>query len=728
VRLSILGLVTLMLMGALGTRLWFLQVIDSSKVEKAVDASHYVTVVLKPERGRIFDDSGRVLADNRRVLNVVVHQEVILNKRADRKRLFERLAAPLGYASWTDLEIRYCGALPPDPKQPKAPPQANEAHCNGIYSPYLPFPAKEDVPEQLALDLKERAEDFPGVDIEETWQRRYLYAPLASQIVGYLGAIPGNGFKDPTTQAYLQAGYLPNEKVGAAGIEQQFEGDLHGIPGSEVVRIDKNGSILQYLDVVPPTPGRDVQLTINLDLQQFAEQALQTGLRQRRSAAVIANSLNPTPVNYSAPAGALVAERSSTGEIVAMASYPTFDNRWFTSSITSDKFKQLFPANGPDGKPLLYSPFNNLAIQGQYNVGSNFKPFTAWAALDTGFMQPGYVYDDTGTYVIPNCLAERFKCEFRNSWNSVLQQPTRYGKVSVADALAVSSDAFFYRLGAEMFLAQTSDPVLQKEYAKFGFGQRSGIQLPNESAGVIPSAAIKKNYADRKVIPKDEGNGFFVGDSVLMAVGQGLDSITPLQLANGYAAFANGGNLMKPLIVKAIYAPGVPDLSSGIADVDHGVKVWEATPVVRQTLDMSKAGKIIEGLERVVYGPGVPGHNATTQNRFTDLHTKIAGKTGTAQGLKSLPENDSSVFTAFQTDKPDGFTVNAYMEKAGYGAQAAAPLVKCMFEALIGQHPLDQVKTSGDLDINQTTAATPQTLNGADCLYAPPPVTSAGQR
>ncbi len=731
VRLSILGLVTLIMMGALGTRLWFLQVVDSTKVELAVDASHLVHVTLAPERGRIFDDQGRILADNRRVLNVVVHQQVILGKKANRMALFQRLAGPLGYASWNDLEIRYCGALPADPKHPNAAPQANENRCNGIYSPYLPFPAKEDVQESLALDLKERAEDFPGVDIEETWQRRYLYAPIASQIVGYLGAIPGSGFKDPTTQAYLAAGYLANEKVGAAGIEQQFEGDLHGTPGSEDVRIDKNGTILDYLNVVPAQPGHDVQLTINLDLQQFAEQALQTQLRQRRTAYAIANSLTTVPVTYSAPAGALVTERSETGEIVAMASYPTFDNRWFTAGISSEKFKQLFPAANADGTPVRYSPFNNLAIQGQYNVGSNFKPFTAWAALDTGFMQPGFVYNDTGTYTITGCDGANFKCTFKNSYNSALKAPTHYGAVDIGAALAVSSDAFFYRIGAELFQVNEGDPILQKEYAKFGFGQKTGIQLPYESAGVIPNAAIKKNYAARGVIKKNEGGGFFVGDSVLMAVGQGLDSITPLQLANGYAAFANGGNLLQPLIVRAIYAAGVPDMESGFADVSKGTVLWQAKPVVRQQLDMSKAEPIIAGLERVVYGPGVAGHNATTQDRFNDLQTKIAGKTGTAQGKDSLSENDSSVFTAFQTPvgTPNGYTVNAYLEKAGYGAQAAAPLVKCMFEALIGQHPMAPVKISDQpIDVNQTAAALPETLADPGCLNAPPPSDSTGQR
>jgi penicillin-binding protein 2 len=721
VRLSILGLVTLIMMGALGTRLWFLQVVESSKVETAVDSRSKVHVILKPERGRIFDAQGRILADNRRVLNVVVHQEVILNKKKDRLVLFSRLAAPLGYASANDLELRYCGALPDDPATP------NEKRCNGVYSPYLPFPAKEDVSEALALAIKERSEDFPGVDIEQTWERRYLYAPLASQIVGYLGAIPGTSFNDPTTRAYIDAGYLPNEKVGAAGIEQQFEGDLHGVPGSEDVRIDKNGTILEYLNVVPPQPGHDVQLTIDLEMQQFAEQALQTQLHRRRSEYPTANSKTYIPKLFTAPAGSVTAMRSDTGEVVAMASYPTFDNRWFTSGISSAKFKELFPSTGPDGKPLLYSPFNNLAVQGQYNVGSTFKPFTAWAALDTGYMQPGYRYNDLGSYVIPNCELP-FKCEFRNSWNDKLKHSTVYGNVGIADALAVSSDSFFYKIGAEMYFLNTADPILQKEYAKFGFGQRTGVQLPNEFAGVIPNAEVKKNYAARGVIRKNEGGGFFVGDSLLMGVGQGLDSITPLQLVDGYAAFANGGNLLQPLIVRAIFAAGVPDLKSGWADVAHGTTLWQAAPAVRQQLDMSKAGPIIDGLKRVVYGPGVPNHNATAQDRFKDLKASIAGKTGTAQGFGNLPENDNSVFTAFQTGTPNGYTVNAYLEKSGFGASAAAPLVKCMFEALTFQHATDPVNTSERLDLTQTVPATSLTLNDAACLVAPPPSSSVGQR
>ena len=440
VRLGLLGVVALLLLGVLGTRLWFLQVVDAPGLSERVERLQRRTAYLPPERGRIFDADGRILADNKRVLTVTLDRDVIFSKTR-RTELFTRLQGPLG------MTVQ----------------QLEQDYLDDIYSPVLDYPVKVGVDEATALFLKERAEDYPGVDVREDWQRQYLYAPLASHIVGYLGAIPGDDPVTPEneTEVYLQSGYQADEKVGSAGVERSFEKELRGTPGYVIKEVDTIGRVIRELERVEPIPGKDLQLTIDLDYQQYAEQTLETNLKRQRLKSPYDRSeedVRRFTVFYPAPAGSVVVERHSTGEIVAMASYPTFDNRWFGAGITNDKFQQLFP---PEDKNIPFdqrppSPLVNRAIQGRYNVGSSYKAFTAYAALHTGFMGSNEVYTDVGVYELPEASCDReqvAKCSFKNAFNFATGAPTTYGDVTISDALAVSSDAFFYRVGAELFLA-----------------------------------------------------------------------------------------------------------------------------------------------------------------------------------------------------------------------------------------------------------------------------------
>jgi penicillin-binding protein 2 len=345
-------------------------------------------------------------------------------------------------------------------------------------------------------------------------------------------------------------------------------------------------------------------------------------------------------------------------------------------------------------------------------------------------------YHDTGTYSIPSGFcnkADGVRCDFHNAKNLTLGGYTYYGDVTLSDAIAVSSDAFFYRIGAEMFLAGAGQPILQDELKLFGFGEKSGIDLPYEYKGIVPDAAIKKKLAEQGAISKGEGKGFFVGDSVQMAIGQGLNAVTPLQLVNAYSTYANGGFLLRPLIVRAIFAPSVPDSTKpGYADVLRGTIVKDYRPELRRQLDMipDKVGPIYDGLHRVINTPIVNGHTPTAFKVFQgyDIAPTLSGKTGTAQGRDNLPENDSSVFAAFESDRPgDGYTVVAYLEKSGYGKQAAAPLVRCMFRALRGQEPTDPVDLADELDVRSVVAAPINLLSNPDCVKGVDEITT-GER
>jgi penicillin-binding protein 2 len=759
-RMSVLGLVCVLLVSAIGTRLWFLQVVDSAAYQARVTAQKTRTVYLPPERGRVFDADGRVLADNDLILTVTIDRGVIRTQEA-RDILFERLSGALNVPA-VDLHKRF------DPCY--GVPATEKCTTRSVYDPLLPLPLKEDVNEETIAYLKERSEDYPGIDSLEQWRRVYPYAPLAAHVVGYMAAI-----NEDNLDQYLRAGYKRNERVGQFGVEASMERQLHGVWGKKVYEIDAAGRIVRELidQRVNPVAGNDIQLTIDLDVQQYAEQALEDKLKQRRfldpnSADKPANNpidpverkVNPNTtkrayssskeygtqewIQFKAPAGAVVVENHTNGQIVAMASYPTFDNRWLSSGVSSEKLQQIFPSKGPDGTPESLDPDQatlvNRAVQGRYNLGSTIKPFIAWAGLHSGVITPGYIYLDEGTHTLETiprneCLDQGgpAKCVFKNAYNSSTQGPTTYGPVNVTDALAVSSDAFFYRIGENFWdldeQANIRDEngftanTLKDDLERFGFGADTGVQLPYEWDGRIPDDRVKSQLVADGVLREGEEPPLVVGDSVLVAIGKGLMAATPLQIANAYSTLANGGQRMQPTIVKAILAPFTPDLGPAVADIAKGVVITSFDqPKVVDTLEMDGVLEYIDtGLQRVIKGKGTTYrgtyHKTTGELLFKGWNNvSLAGKTGTAQGAGNYPWNDSSVFGAYSKDADTPYTVVAYLEKSGYGSRAAAPVAKCVFEALADPSVPDPVVVSDQLDVNSTVAAAPKELRDDSCL------------
>ena len=714
-RLGVLALVATLLFGLVGARLWFLQTVEQEALQAQVDTTKLRNVPLLPERGRIFDAEGRILADNDRVLTVAVDWQVIRNSD-NRAEIFRRLSG------WVDVPV-----------------EEMEARFDSeVYSPFLPMPVAEDIDERRAIAIKERVEDLPGVEILEQSRRVYPYAPLASHVVGYMGAITAE-----TKDFYEGKGYFQNERVGQFGIELSMEDELHGEWGSVTYEVDNASRIVREVRRVPPINGNDVQLTIDLDQQQFAEQALETQLKIRQQQ-VATNPLDaetnfeelvfpdyPREVPYKAPAGSVVVQNYQNGQIIALASYPTFDNRWFESDLGGGKFDEIFPSVDANGDPIDpdESILVNRAIQGRYNLGSTFKPFVAFAALDTGLLTTGETYLDEGTYKMESVSDDRcaeIRCVYRNAV-CPFGLPCVYGSVNVETALAVSSDTFFYRIGELMMTRNNYEPVLQEELRLFGFGSDPGIDLPFAFDGTVPDADLKAEYGRRGVITEDEASNYFTGDNVQLAIGQGLLSASPLQLAMGYSTIANRGYLMKPEIVKAVYEPGVPDSSfQGYVDLtqatlarpaDVGGKVMRRLDLGQESWDA-----IDRGLQRVITGPGQQvgtGYRSTTGEKlfyyYPESAIPLAGKTGTAQGAGNYPWNDSSAFAAYSVDSQRPYTVAAYLEKSGYGSQAAAPVVKCMFLQMSGITQADPVQLSEELDTSSRVAAQPRQLVDTSC-------------
>jgi penicillin-binding protein 2 len=719
VRLGVLASVAFILVGLLGVRLWFLQTVRADELQARVDRSRTRVIQLAPERGRIFDADGRILADNERILTLAVDWKY-LQRSSERDALFTKIA------EWVDTDVS----------------EMEDRYVSGYYSPFLPLPLVEDIDEPTAIAILERVEQMPGVEILNEWKRVYPYAPHAAHVVGYMGAITAEQLED-----FLVRGYLRNERVGQFGVERSLEDILHGQWGYQVLEVDASNRPVNIVEEVPPINGYDVQLTIDLDAQVYIEQALETALVSRRYQYApnplvrqpdgtydLLDPTLPEQVPFKAPAGSAIIRRYDTGAVIAMASYPTFDNRWFEAELTGTKFKEIFPSTKPDGSPIDpdESILVNRAIQGRYNLGSTFKPFTAYAALNTGLITPEDTYVDTGYYDIysvnqDRCARGLIRCTFKNALCGT-GAPCVYGEVDVEAALAVSSDTFFYKLGEDLLVQNNGEPVFQEQVEAFGFGADTGIELPFEYDGTVPDQELKRLYAERGVISEDEGRGFYVGDSIQMSIGQGLLSASPMQLNQGYSVLASGGLVIQPTLIGAIFEPGTPDGRPGYASVYEGtVHQRSEAPIITGDLEMDEEllTPIIKGLTRVVttgagtIGTDIPYHSTTGEKLFFDYPDDaipLAGKTGTAQGQGNYPWNDSSAFTAFSLDDADPYVITAYLEKAGYGSQAAAPVVKCAFMMLSGSIRGAQVRVSEPLDESSTVAAEPQRLDDVRCF------------
>ncbi len=716
-RLSVFGVVIVCMFVAMFGRLWFLQVASPTTSEAAVRQLRTTTVLLPPMRGRLYDREGRILADNKRSLTVTVDRAQI-SKSSVRSDLFQRLAARLSTTP-EDLELRF---------------------TSDQFDPLLPLPLAEGVDEQTVVWLKERQEDYPGVSTEEGFTRYYRYAPLASHVLGYTGRISADSTKkslNEQAKELAKQGYRLSDTVGKEGIERQFEAELRGKSGYVKYEVDAANKPVREVERVEPIPGNDIVLSLDLKLQQYAEQILRAELFKRRTEVtrelvdINGNVSNTGDIGiaYPATAGSAVLEDVATGEILAMASYPSYDNRWLVGGIPDKTYKQLY------GDQTL-APIVNRAISGHYLIGSTMKPFTAYAGLKTGLIAPDTIVNDTGIYHIPDCTDadERVAgCTRKNAGGA------RYGHLTVAEALPVSSDFFFYDLGWRLYKETQGTNVLQTELRHFGFGERTGIDLPSENPGRIPDKASKKALADLGVISKQAGSDYFGGDNMQVAIGQGLVDVSPLQLTGAYATMArDDGQRVRPLITRAVLPPGTPDVTSGVADLDHVdlTTIRPTTPQVVDTVDQLPQfhDLLVTALRNVLsqkaFGLDPPylQHFATGKDAFANYPYKdtypIAGKTGTAQtGDGSKSELDTSAFGGFAgpTGEPPKFAAAAILEKSGYGSEAAALVVKCLFEKMADPTTLPDVNQSPQLDRSKLNAYPLPPLNDdVSCLEYKP--------
>jgi penicillin-binding protein 2 len=482
--------------------------------------------------------------------------------------------------------------------------------------PFAKAVVKPDVSQRVFAYILEHQETmFPGVDVEQVFLRSYPHKDIAAQIVGYVSQVNEQQLKDKRFHGVEQG-----DRVGQAGIEYSYDRYLRGQNGANRVQVDASGKIRQDLTSRAPKSGRRLKLALDYGVQKTGQIAM------------------------AGRHGAFVAMDIRNGEIRALGSEPTFDPNVFSKQIKQSDYTRL--TSEANGAPLF-----NRAIQGGYPTGSTYKPITSVAALESGVITPDTPYTDGGAFVLPGGLI------LHNAGKAA------YGTLSLRRALQVSSDVFFYHLGAELNSAGNGQQ-LQRWSHLLGLGRTTGIDLPGEQPGVLPTPAWRNRLYRKKLTDRP----WSIGDNVNLAIGQGDVQANPLQMAVAYAAIANGGYVVKPHLGLSVEDSVGRTLQEFRSPSRRKLKIQ---PGFRQA--------ILDGIQAAAEQPG-----GTSYPVFKDFPIKIAGKTGTAQ---RNGQADQSWYVALAPYPHPRYVVAVTIENGGFGAEAAAPAAKQIIAKLFNVKP-----------------------------------------
>ncbi|MFD3731707.1 penicillin-binding protein 2 [Streptomyces sp. NPDC058632] len=667
IRLVVIQVLVLSLLGTLGGRLWHLQIREGDAHAEEASGNLVQQVVQPAVRGSILDARGVPLADNETRLVVSASRTDLLKTRDGGKAVLTRLADVLGMTpEEVRKKVRLCDARTPQP-------------CwNG--SPYQSIPITDEATAKQALQIRERAEDFPGITAEPQAVRRYPNPGEANsaQVLGYLS---------PVTDAEIQRAegsdspYLRSDQVGRSGLERQYDKQLRGKAGVTRYEVDNLGRVIGQAGSDAAEAGSHLVTSIDARVQRVAEYELNEAMKAARK-----EWDRNTGERYKADSGAVVVMEARTGRVVAMASNPTYDPNAWVGGISAKDYADL------TGKASNY-PLLNRAVQGQSAPGSIFKVVPTTAAVNAGHPFDG-PYQCSSSYSIGNQVFTNFESE-------------DHGPIGLGRALEVSCDTVFYRLAHEEWKRdggnkpkKNAEDWFYKTAHQFGLGAKTGIDLPDEVTGRIPDRQWKQDHWEAnkdawcKSGKKDgsyveriayenclEGNRLRAGDSVNYSIGQGDTLVTPVQMATVYAALSNGGTLHRPTVGKAVVSPDGRTVQE-IEPESHG-----RLPMTKQTrdaIDDALAGVVTRGSAdwRFVGWP---------QDRIP-----LRAKTSTAE---VHGKQTTSWFATYTGD----YSVVMTISQGGTGSGASAPAVRAIYNALYG------VRKDGSIDESRALLPTPQT-------------------
>jgi len=653
-RLVVIQVLVVALMATLLARLWYLQVVsgDSYRAQAAENAVR--DVVVQPQRGLIVDAMGRPLAASRLSWVVSVDRTLLDRLRpAERTRLLREVAGLVDkpYREVRDA-LELCGT-----RGAAAPPRC----WNG--SPYQPVPVAEGVDERVAVDIQERREDFPAVLAEQQLVRDYPrpHGVNAAHVLGYLSPATADEYAqaqtdgDPTVTA--------QSLVGRSGVEKRYDRWLRGVPGTDGLNVDSLGRVLGPESSRRPQAGDTLVTSIDARVQAVVERELETTIMTARETV---DEVTGRP--YEATSGAAVVLDPHNGRVVAMASYPTYDPEVWVGGISDRQLSRLYSREAAE--PLLSRP-----TQAQLAPGSTFKPFMAMGALADHF-SPRTRLDCTSSFTVGNRAYQNF-------------ESGAYGSIGFDKALQVSCNTFFYRVGYDLWLRaggedaplRTRDPLVEAAQA-VGFGSPTGVDLPAEASGRIADRRWKMQYwKDNRdyyckvgeepgsdylhVFAREfcvDGYAFRAGDAVNFVIGQGDTIITPLQLATGYAAIANGGTLYEPRVGKALLSPA-------------GELVRRIEPEVEGRLPFPRS--VVDYVDTALRGTPVSGTLAWKMGDFPLDEVRLRAKTGTAEVYGKQTTSWLSTYT-------EDFVVVMMVEQGGTGSGTSGDSMRRIWESLYG--------------------------------------------
>ncbi len=596
-RFAVLAGVVIGVLGLLLLRLWTMQVLSGDAYAAQAVENRVREITTVAPRGRILDRKGRELVTNRATLAVVV--------------------APSAKGD-TEMLTRLSSLL--DVPLPEIQERVNSVKEAAL----APRIVAIDVPLDTVAYLAEHESEFPGVEIQTRAIRQYPQGKVAAHVLGYAGEIADAELGEPDFK-----GYDPTDFVGKAGAERAFEKVLQGDRGRKVLEVDASGRPKRVISETEPEPGRDVVLTIDSRVQRVTERALRQAMEDAHK--------DDYP---KAQAGAAVALDVRTGEVLALASLPTYDPSIFLGGVSQKQWRSLTTTSSE-------FPLTNRALMAQYPPASTFKAFTGLAGLQYRVTSPWKTYHCAGRWT-----------GMGKQWSKWCWNHSGHGSESFMAGIQDSCDTVFYEIGYAFY--KRKGEKLQQFVRSFGYGSQTGIELPGEADGRVPDAAWKKAYNE----DYPEYQRWLPGDTVNMAIGQGDLLVTPLQVAATYGGIANDGKVMRPHVLKKVLGgDGAPVLEQG-REVAFAPKVSKRNIKTMQT-----------ALRNVT-------EQGTGAAAFRGFSTPVAGKTGTAQ---VAGKDDYAWFVGYAPASDPRYVVAVVIEQGGHGGSVAAPAARQILAALLGK-------------------------------------------
>ncbi len=638
VRLAILRVLTVLAMTVVAFKLWQLQVISSGEYQRSADLNRYRLIPIDAPRGIISDRFGKLLVRNIPSFTVSIVPAGLPEDPQERLRVLQRVGELLGVPATSSAPSPYLELLGSSTSASDAEPSIEQILEERTINQYSPVLISGKVDRQAAFVLAEESLKLPGVQVEAQPLRQYMDGSLTAHVLGYVGRIPSESVDDYVADE--EGAYQPDDLVGLTGIEMGEEQLLRGAKGEKHIEVDAFERQVAVVASRPAVQGHSLMLTIDLALQQTAEDALREGMASTGSRVGVAIAVDPR-----------------TGEILAMVSLPSYDNNLFSGGISYEDYDRL---SSDKNRPLV-----NHAISGQYPPGSTFKIVTASGALQEKVIDGsttrscgGILLLDNKYYPGDSSKAQPFYC-----WNR-----GGHGALTVTRALALSCDIFFYQVagGYEGFVGLGMEQLAR--YARmYGYGEPTHVGLPGEVGGLIPDDRWKRLAL---------GEMWLTGDTYNAAIGQGYVLATPLQMVNATAAVANRGTLYRPQLVYQ-----VTDAQGQV------VKALVPEPI--RKLDISQ-----ENLELVRRGMLAVVSDSGTAPRGQVPGIAVAGKTGTAE-YAALDEEGKLIkdslgrlathawYTAFAPYEDPEIALVVFLD-AGVGATHAAPVAAKIMRAYFG--------------------------------------------